>query len=297
MKKMDKILFVTALNIEAEPVKKYFNLKKVNNCKGFALFDGPEHALVISGIGKVRSGAATAFAIAALDVLPAVIINYGLAGAINYPDAEKGDLFLIDSVKDGATGREFYPDLLIKTDIEYSSIVTVDKMAISGTNIKFGDTKDDNLSDEQMLADMEASGFFETAQLFAGPHLIALFKVIADKGHCLNSSDLEQAKFSLDKRFPIVADYAASLLELSQSLNSSVLSENQLQLVDLTVKKLSLTVSQTHKLIDLSKGYVIKNSVLRFPDIQIEEPKTKKSRNRQFNKICDFLINGTGLAG
>jgi adenosylhomocysteine nucleosidase len=83
---------VIATRIEAEPFIQGLDMKEVE-VRPFPVYDGSGVYLVISGIGKVNAGMATAYVCLKFD--PACILNMGAAGA-NVDSKELGEIFLIE---------------------------------------------------------------------------------------------------------------------------------------------------------------------------------------------------------
>ena len=72
--------FVIALQAEALPLIKSLKLTKRTGKTPFPVFESHYHRLVISGIGEIRSAAATGYLLGLFTTQPEAIINLGLAG-------------------------------------------------------------------------------------------------------------------------------------------------------------------------------------------------------------------------
>jgi hypothetical protein len=180
---MRPVLIVTALPCEAAPLIAARNLKPV---RGLPLFERFQVAssnegtfVAITGVGKLKSAAATAALGAALlkDGSP-IIANFGIAGApLHY--APLGTPFLVNKVRDAASNTRFYPDILVRHPFAESHLETHDSPVSSppaGAH----------------LFDMEASGFMQAATLLVAPSEIAIIKIVSDfcEGNKLSPSQV-----------------------------------------------------------------------------------------------------------
>ena len=76
--------FVIALQAEARPLIKSLKLTKRTGKTPFPVFESHYHRLVISGIGEIKSAAATGYLLGLFTAKPEAIINLGLAGHGNH---------------------------------------------------------------------------------------------------------------------------------------------------------------------------------------------------------------------
>ena len=114
--------------------------------------------LVISGIGKTRSAAATAW-LGAQVPPDSLWINFGTAG---HHDAVPGSSYWIHKIEDAGDGTRYYPAVLPYWNSE--SITCYDRVQ----------------KEPRGLVDMESSGFFSAALLFTHRELVQLRKVVSD---------------------------------------------------------------------------------------------------------------------
>ncbi len=158
-------LFIyTALECEAKPLIKQFELKKENFNHPFPIYKNDSIVLTISGVGKVAMAGAVAYtqAIFQPQHLP-VLINIGIAG---HKFESIGEIVLASKIVDKDSGKRFYPQLI-------------------GTNLpKTGEVQTSSKPCTEYSAsymnDMEASAFYETAVRFSTNELIHSIKVISD---------------------------------------------------------------------------------------------------------------------
>jgi len=128
------------------------------------VYENDDIMLTISGWGKVASAAATSFMHTFTGMhTHSAWLNLGIAG---HRDRAIGQGVLAHKITDAATGKSWYPPMIIDTPCELENLVTVDKV-------------EENFS-ENAVYEMEATGFYETASRFSTAELIHCYKVISD---------------------------------------------------------------------------------------------------------------------
>ena len=159
------ILFIfTALDCEARPIVKFYDLKKQESHSGFSMYRNKKIVLTVAGVGKVAMAGAVAYTLAIFpDCQVPVLINIGIAG---HKVQETGTLCIAMKIIDGDTGRNFYPQLLGTRWPETSQLKTA---SLPSTQYN-----------SDCLYDMEASAFYEMAIRFSSCELIHCFKVVSD---------------------------------------------------------------------------------------------------------------------
>lgn len=159
------ILFIfTALDCEAKPLVKFFDLKKDDSHAGFSIYRNEKIVLTVAGVGKVAMAGAVAYTLALFpDCQVPVLVNIGIAG---HKVQDIGALCIAMKIIDGDTGRRFYPQLLGSDWPETRELKTT---SLPSTHYR-----------SDCLYDMEASAFYEMAVRFSSCELIHCFKVISD---------------------------------------------------------------------------------------------------------------------
>lgn len=172
-----KIFMFIALDCEAKPLIKYFNLKKQAATHAFSVYKNEQYVLTVTGVGKVAVAGAVAYTLALFpNVHLPVLMNLGIAGHKSYAI---GNLYLASKIVDGDTGKKNYPQLVAGNFPETSENKTV-SIAVSEY-------------EANCLYDMEASAFYEMAVRFSSAELIQCLKIISDNE--LSSVDNINAKF------------------------------------------------------------------------------------------------------
>jgi adenosylhomocysteine nucleosidase len=207
---MPKSLFTTfiytALPCEAKPLITHFGLKKQLSISVFAVYCNNEICLTVAGVGKSAMAAAIAYtqALFALNA-PSVFVNVGIAGHCYHA---VGELFLIDKIYDGDSGKNHYPPLVFKTDLHTASLQTVSKPL-------------HNYHDS-FICDMEASAFYETAARFSTGELIQCLKVISDNALSpVSNITPQQVSELIAAQLPAIENLLAELKRLAQLITTS----------------------------------------------------------------------------
>lgn len=160
------INFVTALHAEAKPIIDQLRLKKSQAWQPFPVYASREYRLIISGIGRCNSAAATSW-LASLAPLSNALadetwLNVGIAG---HKDQPLGKLMCCHKITEQSTSKSWYP-VQIKSSLESSDLLTVDQVSTDYS--------------ENLLQDMEASGFYLSALRFTTSELAQCLKIVSD---------------------------------------------------------------------------------------------------------------------
>ena len=163
---------------ECSGLIKHYNLKKRQTDKyyRFDVFENENQPvrIILTGQGSVMaaaavSGAASFFGIKAEDA----IINVGTCAG----DYEPGQVFICNKITEEATGRTFYPDMILRSGMPESDLVTV-PVVIRKSIHEYANKDSHNME----LYDMEAAAIYQAANLYVGPHRMGFVKVVSDNG-------------------------------------------------------------------------------------------------------------------
>ena len=158
------LIWVCALHCEAKPVIDFYRLKKSHADRAFDLYLGNNMACIISGTGKVASGAACAWLASRLqDAASLAWINLGIAGSAQH---DLGSAFSLHQVIDADDGRRFYPTPASDEVFPGNACMTLGQPS---ENYR-----------EDFLFDLEASGFMYASLRFSSAELIRSIKVVSD---------------------------------------------------------------------------------------------------------------------
>ncbi len=267
---MATVLMTTALHCEAKGLIRAYRLKRRETRTAFACYDADGMSLLVTGVGKCRMAATTgALLHAATDLDDVVALNIGIAAGKN-----RGEVFLVNRIVDAASEREFYPDILLRTELPERTVMTHDRIVAAHSG--------------QNLADMEAAGFYEAASMFLPPHRIGCIKVVSDLGDGNKVRPKE-----VEALFDVAADQIQTAVDLYRSMpvdRIDPLDADGHEIVNELADALRLTVTQRHELFDLARGYVLRHEKLPdFASFVREEVDTKEQGKRLFESIRHIL--------
>jgi adenosylhomocysteine nucleosidase len=223
------VFLVVALQAEAQPLITRFGLRCESPRGMFRIYRSESMALVVSGVGKSLSAAATGYLCGCSDGWRnAPWINIGVAGHRN---VDVGELIVANKIVDQSTAHSWYPPQLV-SNVDNSTLITVDKPEESYP--------------ERAAYDMEAAGFFPSATRCSSGELVQSIKVISDNPHqsiaSLNARSIEQL---ITKNLSEIEQFIHRLSELS--IEIKVLPHNG-SLPELWANRWSFSVTQGHRL-------------------------------------------------
>ena len=205
------ICYVIALAAEARPLLDRWKFTQLESTP-FPLYycEQQNYFLVVSGMGKVRSAAATSYLASKVNPLraqaipPAIWINFGTCGHHNYP---LGQGLLVHKIIDISNGNNYYP-----LRLPYSASATIECHATSQREYPRQGGSKTNAN----IIDMESAGFFPTACLFSPNELVHLYKVVSD-----NADNLPTKPALMQKRIiPLLMERIPELHIISDKLRA-----------------------------------------------------------------------------
>ncbi|MCZ6673439.1 MAG: hypothetical protein O7C75_10940 [Verrucomicrobia bacterium] len=271
-------LIITALRQEARPLIEKLGLKQDPASRKIPVYSSDDTLLVITGIGKLYAGIATTHALHLVgNPDDCHLINVGMCGGVGDRIA-LGEAVAIHKIWDHASGREFFPDMLINHSLQEGSLGTFDE-PITTANRPI-------LSCD--VVDMEASGVFQAAHLFLAPHQMLFLKVVTDYLDYSTEDYAQMLQYyeqSVDDWMPV--------LEQDPQLDKPdpVLSVGQETLLTNISEGMRLTETQTHKLHDAALRFLVRGG----EDLEIIEPNLnvqpehKSLRNQLFDSMIQTL--------
>jgi len=207
------VLFVTALMVEASPIIEYFRLKKDMAIHEFPVFRNSDIALIVSGVGKVKSAMASAYLHSVYGSKQEdILVNIGFcgAGSNRHPP---GTMLAINKITDMDTGKDYYPDVFFGQDLPKESIRCYSKTV----------QREDAGENNDFYCDMESSGIMEAAKKFVYSHNVAILKIVSDYLEPQNL-DKEKLKGFVREQVPQVEKIISELKQLNESYGGSSLS-------------------------------------------------------------------------
>ena len=163
---------IMAMPVEAEPFIRGLGMEAFE-AEPFPLYRYEDILLMISGIGRVRASAASAYLISRYN--PEIMINMGTAGS-NVDSIEAGEIFSVHTVYDGDLALYRGPDyfeynLETFTSINNAALLTSDRPSITAEERV-------RAAEKAELSDMEGASFAHVCGLFSKEAYI--FKIVSD---------------------------------------------------------------------------------------------------------------------
>ena len=267
------IYLVIALNQEALPIIRHFKLKKNLNHNKFDVYENDQIKLIISGTGKIKSAIATTYIL--LKEPPKKsdkILNIGICGSVSEKN-KIGQIQVINKIEDNSSDKIYYPEILYTHNFSESALTTYE--------VPIYKSKHKNTD---KLIDMEASGFFESANMFVLSHNIIILKIVSDY--------LSDEKFSgafvqslIEKNIP----YMITILNQArkkttiQAPETEILDSKEFKVFEDLSDNLQLTTTQRFQVLDMIKGHKIRSGKT---DISLlkEYSKNRKVNSKQETK-------------
>ncbi len=158
------IHLVVAFIHEARPLIDHYRLRRMCGSHPFVIYSNTQFTLIVSGLGKVSSGAATAYLQAlSVNAGPVAWLNFGIAGHSHF---ELGQGFLAHRIIDKATGYAYYPPRIFPFPVSSGDLITVDAP--------------EKAYSARSGYDMEASGYYKIALLSSTIEWVHCYKVVSD---------------------------------------------------------------------------------------------------------------------
>ncbi len=271
----------TALYPEAKPLIQALCLKKHAAQTHYQQFLSEEGdlSLTITGVGPMQAAAVTASVLTDFDAgAQDQLLSLGTAAALTaceYSERNKdpraqaessetaeavrknisderlektASMYHIHRITDAATKRDFYPDMLLNTDIPEASLITGAKLLTAQDTWAQVDAQRDKKSRQGTLADrlaapllydMEAAAVYQAASMFLGPHQMNFLRIVTDHG--LSEAEADDPRSlaahvtacveqQVDTIVAVVDKLRA--LTAAEAAGHHVLTENERQLVD-----------------------------------------------------------------
>ncbi len=161
------IFFVTALDCEAKPLIKAFQMKLMGGHGRAQFFGGDDVALVVTGVGSMRSAiGTTALGMSLASATNSVWLNVGICG---HGKLDLGEAVIATKISSSTTGESIYPQCPWTVPWKGSHVKT---LHCPSNEYEYG-----------VAFDMEAYGFYEAALRFSPSECIQSIKIVSDNQH------------------------------------------------------------------------------------------------------------------
>ena len=269
---------ITALKAESDLLIQYFGLTK-DYSFNFPFFMNKESKICLVGVGvgkkNLYSRIHTVFN--SIENKNTQFINFGIAGG-SKNSTQIGNLYIINKIIDEQSKKSFYPEILIKHNMDEREIITVQN------EVRFDDGKYNS------LVDMEASEIFNICSKIVPLQNLAFIKVVSD--YMDISSKNFNNKIIHDLIKPLITELDNFLRKFFclKKINRSILTVTDMNWVQFNSELLLLTKTQINELIRKTKLFRINHPNSSLPKINSSIPKNKIERNKFFNYVCAKLI-------
>ncbi len=203
------LLFVVALQAEAAPIIAALSLHKDMAPSAFPVYVGPDAALTVSGVGKVRAAMAAALLCERYRAsLPSsLLVNPGICACFS-DSLRAGDVRYAVKVTDQDTRRDRYPDVFPHFPLLPASLLCVSSPAERNSF----PAEDEHGSDLPTLVDMESAGVLEAAAIYLFTQQVLIAKVVSDFG--------EPGSVTPDLAAKYIGDALPTILEAARAAES-----------------------------------------------------------------------------
>lgn len=208
------IYIFSAFYAEAKNIIDHYVLKKEKSPETvrFDVFANDSIRLVITGVGEINAAAAVSNIGGAYGISPDdEILNVG-CGAGFGNETCLGSIFLGNKLTEQMTGRTFYPDMLMKTNLMECEIVTVTRVLNEGC--------------DSVVYDMEAAAVYQAAALFVGPHRMHFIKLVSDAGERIDQSKITELFAFQEEKICGYIDMLLSVCADKASIDENAKGEN-----------------------------------------------------------------------
>lgn len=208
------IYIFSAFYAEAKNIIDHYGLKKEKSPETvrFDVFANDSIRLVITGVGEINAAAAVSNIGGAYGISPDdEILNVG-CGAGFSNETCLGSIFLGNKLTEQMTGRTFYPDMLMKTNLMECEIVTVTRVLNEGC--------------DSVVYDMEAAAVYQAAAFFVGPHRMHFIKLVSDAGERIDQSKITELFALQEEKICGYIDMLLSVCADKASIDENAKGEN-----------------------------------------------------------------------
>ena len=220
-----------ALKAEARPLIEAFELKPLSGNHLFPIWENDQIKLIISGVGKVKAGAACSY-LAAIHRDEDIYgwINIGIGG---HQAHRVGTPFLIHKIIDTGRRSSFFPSFAFTPPCQTELCLTVENP--------------EHKYEKPYVYDMEAAGFYAIASKLAPLEMIHVFKVISDN---LKTPATDVTKKCVEKLIADQVDLLKKILKEMRGLIDDI-APVSVPFLDECLKTWHFTTCETHQLKNL----------------------------------------------
>ncbi|WP_128894029.1 5'-methylthioadenosine/S-adenosylhomocysteine nucleosidase family protein [Longirhabdus pacifica] len=271
------LYITTALYAEARPFIEKFSLKKKNAISNLQYFSNDDINLIVTGTGLMSAVMGTTYLLSSHSIQSHdMMFNIGICGAKS-SHFTIGEAVICNKIVHHDTKRAFYPDILFQHALQEGSLESFSHIVDLQTDLHL----------ESDMVDMEGAGWYYASSQFMSPHQLVCIKVISDY---LDASHItsDQVTTWIDNQLPAIIHVQAALSTIIQP-KKEIFNEEEKRWLDNIKTQLRLTVTQYHKLNQLTMQYKIRTKqplewIAPYATMPIVS--TKQERKEIFEQIC-----------
>ena len=262
-----------ALYCEAEPLINQYQLSELRQFDLFRIFQSEDKqiALTITGIGKLNAASAVTYHHANLKTSGSdVWLNVGVAG---HKSMAIGEVCLVNKITDNKDLSCWYPQILFQPSCKTEALITVSEPSTDY---------------EQVLYDMEATGFYSIATRLGTSELIHCLKIVSDNDqHSTQNINKGMVKDLLTKNLDVITSIIDELKVLSNELYSISQAPSCYQAF---IKKWHFTATERIQLERLLRQWS-----KRLPDTEAMQSANKLTSGKSVLRHLQNAINESGF--
>ncbi|MCH7764252.1 MAG: hypothetical protein IIB95_11040 [Candidatus Marinimicrobia bacterium] len=198
---MNQILFITALQAEAQPLILFYQLEKKQLNKKLFYFQKGEIVCLTTGVGAKNVRKRLSVFLEKMDNNNTILINVGIAGG-NSDHTEIGEMFLVNQIMNEENNKVYDLEMLLKTWLRELPLTTVNAGVVNGGK------------DYNGLVDMEAAAIVETSLQFIPIQRMVFLKIVSDYMDKVLDTP-EQVYPLMNSQLPEISKITSLLLEKS----------------------------------------------------------------------------------
>lgn len=243
---------IVATQAEARPLIAHFHLQAADLGNAFPVYCKDDLRLIISGIGKIAAAAATAYLGGLAPEKLAAWLNVGIAG---HGQAEIGQALLVHKIVEHSSSRTHYPPITFTPSCPTTTAITVERP--------------EEEYPEPCAYEMEACGFWPTANLFATAEIVHCLKIVSDNTeNSIKTLNKQRVEALIAQHLDLVEDLVHSL---SASATQLTQRRHPPLHFDYFLKRWHFTATQRHQLQRLLAHWQVLSPEGSFTEEQLKD--------------------------
>lgn len=229
------ICIEVALKAEATPLIEAFALKPLDGNHLFPIWEGEGLKLIISGVGKIKAGAACSY-------LAGIHRDEGIHGWLNvgiggHRTLSVGTPLLAHKIVDDSRRSQFFPSFAFDLPCRSEVCLTVENP--------------EHIYESPAVYDMEAAGFYTIASKISPLEMIHVFKVISD------NSEHPAKEVTKKEVHTLIACHVGLIQGIIQEMQALIkeIAPVETPFLEELIKKWHFTTCETHQLKKLLKRW------------------------------------------